>query len=72
MIENLVFETTQNLLATHADISNLADKILLLYNQRIDDVSALNLLNQQYDEINHSIENILNAMEKGITTTATK
>lgn len=32
----------------------------------------LNLLNQQYDEINHSIENILNAMEKGITTTATK
>ena len=32
----------------------------------------LNLLHQQYDEINHSIENILNAMEKGITTNATK
>lgn len=72
MIERLVIDATYEALACENDISLIADKILAAHKKKLDDQSILNLLIAEYTEIERSINNLLNAMEKGIITNSTK
>lgn len=71
-IEQLVIDATYEALSKPSEIAILADKILSVHKKRIDDCSVLNLLTTDYAEVQRSINNILNAIEKGIITSSTK
>ena len=71
-IEQLVIDATYKALSKPSDISALADKILDVHKKCLNDRSILNILTNEYADIQRAIANILNAIEKGIFTSSTK
>ena len=72
LLENIVLDTTLKFLSNKETVSDIADKLIAENQKRLEDQSITNLLNAELNEINRSISNILNAMEKGIITNSTK
>lgn len=71
MIEQIVIDATYEAFSASSDFSLVADKILEAHKKRIDDQSIMNILLKEYGDIEHAINNLLNAMEKGIITSST-
>lgn len=72
LLEQLVVDVTCKALASVENIDHIAERILEVHRKRLDDQSILNLLTTEYNNTNRAINNILNAMEQGIITGATK
>ena len=72
VLENIVLDTTLKFLANKETVSAIADRLIAEYEKKLKNQSESNLLNSELNEINRSISNILNAMEKGIITNSTK
>jgi hypothetical protein len=72
ILEKLVVDATYEALAKSTDIKALADRILKKAKEAVADRSILNILQQEFIQVQKSIDNILNAMEKGIVTDSTK
>ena len=68
-IENLVIEQTMKMLADEKIIEGIADMILALQKQ---ENTTLPYLRKQLAEIERGIENMLNAIQKGVVTSSTK
>lgn len=68
LIENIVVDTTLEILASQINISDLAEKLASLHRQRLEDASILNILQKEYSEVTRSINNILDNMENGIVS----
>ena len=71
-LESLVLDVTLEVLNNSDMLSNLADDILEANKKRTKDTSVLEILVKQKEEIQHSIDNLLSCMEKGIITSSTK
>lgn len=72
ILEQLVTDTTYTVLASPENIERIADRILAAHRKRLDDQSILNILTAEYNNTDRAINNILNAMEQGVITNATK
>lgn len=72
LLENIVLDTTLKILANKENVSAIADRLIAEREKEVKNQSVSNLLNSELNEINRSISNILNAMEKGIITNSTK
>lgn len=72
LLESIVVDTTYEALATEENINYIADKIIELQKQKINDGSLLNILLSEYAATEKAINNLLNAMEQGIFTNSTK
>ena len=72
VIENLVIETTHQILDTTAAISNLADRIIEANQKRLRDQSFLSMLAKEKSATEKAISNLLAAIEQGVVTSSTK
>jgi DNA invertase Pin-like site-specific DNA recombinase len=72
ILEKFVVDATYEALAEVTDIEHLAEQIIEREKKLIDDQSILNILQQEFTEVQKGIDNLLNAMEKGIITDSTK
>lgn len=68
-IEELVIEQTMKILFDDALMESIADKLILLQSR---ESTAMPLLKKQLAETERSIDNMLNAIQQGILTSATK
>ena len=68
LIEQVVVDTTYNVLATPEMIDRVSTLVLEAHQKRADDNSLIDILQSEYTQTHRSIENILNNMEKGIVT----
>ena len=68
-IENLVIEQARSLLFDDALIETIADTVMKMLGE---DNSALPLLRKRYAEAQKGIDNLVNAIQQGILTPATK
>ena len=71
-LEDIVIETTFQVIGSEENISVIADKIMAINEQRIQSQSLLNLLYAEKDETQRCIDNLIKAMEQGILTASTK
>lgn len=71
-LENLVVDVTLKVFGTPENISAIADKILDIHEERIQDKSILILLNEERAAITKSLSNIMKAIEQGIVNSTTK
>ena len=72
LLESIVVDTTYEALATAENITYIADKIIELQKQKMNDGSLLNILLSEYAATEKAINNLLNALEQGIFTNSTK
>ena len=72
VIENLIVETTHQLLDTSAALSMVADRIIEANQKRLRDQSVLNSLIKELATVEKSISNLLMALEQGVVTPSTK
>ena len=72
VIENLVIETTRQILDTTAAISHLADRIIEANQKRLRDQSFLSMLAKEKNATEKAISNLLAAIEQGVVTSSTK
>lgn len=72
VLETLVIDTILNVLSNRDTIDNIAELILQAHTKIIAEQSVLNLLIQEKQETQKSIDNLLSAIEKGIITHSTK
>ena len=72
VIENLVIETTHQILDSPTTISNIADRIIEVNQKRLRDQSAVTMLTKELSTVERSISNLLAAIEQGVVTRSTK
>lgn len=72
VIENLVIETTHQILNSPTTISNIADRIIEVNQKRLRDQSAVTMLTKELSTVERSISNLLAAIEQGVVTSSTK
>ena len=72
VIEDLVVKTILTALGTNELIKEIANKIILVNEERIANDSTLALLYKEKDKIETAIKNVLSAIDKGIITPSTK
>lgn len=72
VLENLIVDTTFKIFDNSATISNIADKIMKIHEERISDNITLTILNNEKTETVNAINNLLACMEKGIFSNSTK
>ena len=72
ILENLVVDTTCQILNDPATINMVADKILDAHQKRLKDQSIMRILLKEQSDVAKSINNIMSAIEKGIITNSTK
>ncbi len=71
VLEQIIVDTIRQTLTPEL-ISSLSEQILELHKNKSDDATVLNLLIKDYKNIQKSINNIMKAVEKGISTNTTK
>ena len=72
MIEDIVVKTILAALGSNELIKDIADKVIKLHEERIENDSTLALLYKEKEKIENSISNVLSAIDKGIITSSTK
>jgi len=72
VIEQLVIETIFKTFCNKETISQLADDILKLQEQKLKDTSVINILNEEKIRIQKSIANLVKAAEEGFATASTQ
>ena len=72
LLEEMVIETTIKVFGSDQTLSDIADKILISQEKQLKDQSVINILTEEINDIQKSINNLLAAMEKGIITKMTK
>ena len=72
IMEKLVVDIMLEALGSSEMLDKIATQILAANSKRIEDTSVLNLLQKQKAELQQAIDNMLNAIEKGIVTNSTK
>ncbi len=72
VLEQLVIDTTLNVLSHYDTIDKIAELILQAHTKIVTEQSVLNILIQEKNEKQKAIDNILTAIEKGIITHSTK
>lgn len=72
LIEDLVVNAIIDTFATNDLIVTIAKRIIEVRNKRLENDSALNLINKDISKIDNKIANIMTAIESGIFTTSTK
>ena len=70
--EKLIVDTTIELLGSEENVSLIVDAIMKVHAKKQNDRSVLNILMREQAEVQKGIENILNAIQMGIVTSATK
>ncbi len=68
LIEQIIVDTTYDVLTTPETIDRVSTLVLEAHQKRVDDNSLIDILQSEYTQTHRSIENILNNMEKGIVT----
>lgn len=71
LLEQLVIDSTYQVLATPDLIEKLAELILGAHKKRMADASILNILESQWQDTSTSIANLISCMEKGIVSNST-
>ena len=72
ILEDLVVDITIKAFTKGTDLNILAERLLKKLNDQISDQSILNLLEAERNELQKSLNNMLDAVEKGIITSSTK
>lgn len=72
VLESLVIDVTTTALNTPENLTRIADLVFEAYNIREKDNSVINVLTDELKQVEKSISNILDCMEKGISTDSTK
>lgn len=72
LIEDLVVNAIIDTFATNDLIVTIAKRIIEVRNKRLENDSALKLINKDISKIDNKIANIMTAIESGIFTTSTK
>jgi len=72
VLENLIVDTTCQVLNNPETVNDVADRIIAAHQQRLQDQSVLNILLKEQSDIRKSIANIMAAIEKGVVTNSTK
>ncbi len=72
ILEDIIIDTTLKAFTKGTDIYELAEKLLDKFNNQINNQSVVNLLETERGEIQKSLNNVLDAVEKGIYTNSTK
>lgn len=71
-LEQLVIDTTVQLLSTPENLEMIIDNIMQVYNKRMVDMSLLHILQAEQADTQKTIDNIMKAIEQGIITPTTK
>lgn len=72
VLEKVVVDTTLKVLNNPDLIANVADKLLEAIKRQFSDQSTLNLLIKEKQQVQKSIDNLLDAIAEGIRTNSTK
>ena len=72
MIEDIVVKTILTTLGSNELIKDIADKVIKINEERIENDSTLALLYKEKQKVDTSISNVLSAIDKGIITASTK
>ena len=72
ILEDIIVNTTLKVFTDGTNIYELAEKLLNKLNDQIHNQSVLNLLENERSELQKSLNNMLDAVEKGIFTNSTK
>jgi cell shape-determining protein MreC len=70
VLEDLVVDVTLKAFTKGTDLNTLAEQLLKKLNTQIHDQSILNLLETEQNELKKSLNNMLDAVEKGIITSS--
>lgn len=71
-LEDLIVSAIISVLKSNELVNDIAEKVILLHNNKTNEDAVINLLYKEKEQIDTSIQNIMNAMDKGIITTSTK
>jgi len=71
VLEKLVTDTITQTMSPDM-IDYIADRIMDVHKKKVNDQSVLNILMKEHEDVERSINNILNAIENGISTNSTK
>ena len=72
VLENLVVDVTLKAFTKGTDLNTLAEQLLKKLNIQLNDQSVLKLLESEQVDLQKSLKNMLDAVEKGIITNSTK
>lgn len=72
VLEQIVIDTTLNVFCNTTTVFDLAERIMQRHETRLTENSVLNILEREKKETQRAIDNIMDAMEKGIITSSTK
>ena len=72
VLEQIVVDTTLNVFCDTTKVFDLAEKIIQRHEKRLAENSVLHILERERQETQRAIDNIMDAMEKGIVTSSTK
>lgn len=72
VLESLVVDTTLQVLNDPDTVELLAERLMAAHKKRIADQTVANLLAEEKQELQKSIDNVLSAIDKGIFTASTK
>ena len=72
VLEQLIIDTTKEVLNNPKTLDLITTKIFEAREQRVKDISILNLLEDEQKKLQKALNNILNAIEQGIITNSTK
>lgn len=72
VLEQIVIDTTLNVFCDTTTVFDLAEKIIQRHETRMAENSVLHILEREQKETQRAIDNIMDAMEKGIITSSTK
>lgn len=72
LLEKLIVDTTFKIFDNAETVTNIANKLFKIHQQRIQETSTLNILLEEQKTIQSSIDNLLSCMEQGIVTNSTK
>ena len=70
--ENLILEIIIKVFGTESRINYLADCVMAVYNDKLKEHSAVDLLKRDRDEVQKALDNIMRAIEQGIITETTQ
>ena len=72
LLEQIVMDATYKAFFDTTTVFDIADKVLELHNKRITDNSVITILENEKSRLNKSINNILTAIENGLTSISTQ
>ena len=72
ILENLIIDTTFQILNNPETVNFVAEQIISAHQNRLKDQSFMTILLKEQSEFRKSLNNIMSAIEKGIVTNSTK